>query len=301
MVANINALLNQVLSDNRGGPRVRGAGCRASDSEGSCRLEKKPETGGSDKLALSEPLQSLKDTGIDLAKSTFVEQAGMFNFDLRYTDEQIKNVSANGCYDSRSQSLKVDFSFCSALSVTDASTGQEHQELFQFDFHLEASRIQSVRTEHKVVKEDIIQFARKIVGAISKLHAEGKSVDGLVLDKEDLKELAAVDDGKLLKSIMALISLMHSVNQMLGRNGEHVLLKPERAKTEYDEQQGQDIRSFNMSLSVRRLSVDSVQAGAGLANDGSTAESAEDTSTADALSDTAPIQDTAQPAATAAA
>lgn len=262
MVSNINALLNQALTNRGIRSRVGGAGSFPLRSVPDSGSNKDAGTGNSDTLVLSEPLQALRNIGVDLTNSTCSEAASMFNFNLQYTDEELKNVSTNGSYDSRSQSLKVDFSFCSALSVRDPATGKEHQELFQFDLHMEASLFESVRNDHKVVKEDIMQFARKILGKISKLHAEGKSIDGLVLDSEDLKELASVDGGKLLKSIVLIIDLMRNVDRMQGKNGDHVLLKPEREQTQIDERQEQKEQSFSMSLSVNRISVDSSQTSA---------------------------------------
>ncbi|MHC1727231.1 MAG: hypothetical protein AB9866_14695 [Syntrophobacteraceae bacterium] len=280
MVANINSLLSQALSNGSGRSLVGGAGSLAvlRSAVNSCR-NKATGVGSSDTLALSEPLQALRDIGVDLTNSSFSNAARMFSFNLQYTDEQIKNVSANGYYDYRSQSLQVDFSFCSALSIKDPATGEEHQELFQFDFHMEASQIQTVRGDHKEVKEDILQFARRIFGEISKLHAEGKSIDGLVLDSEDLKELASVDDGRLLKSIVLIIDLLRNVDRMRGQNGDHVLLKPERGTAQIDERQEQREQSFSMSLSVRRLSIDSTQ-------------------TADAAIETAPLQEIPESATT---
>ncbi len=265
MVANVNAQLSRALSAGEGRSRVRETGSLAPRAEGnSCRNK----TGGAlkaDVLALSEPMQVLRYIGLNLTDSSFSEQAMMFSFDLQYTDEQIKNVSANGYYDYRSQSLKVDFSFLAALSVTDPGTGEERRELFQFDFHLEATKVQTVYGDHREVKEDILQFARRIFGEISKLHAQGKSIDGLVLDNEDLKELAAVDDGRVLKSIMLIIDLLRNVDRMIDRNREHVLLKPERGKALIDERREQTEQSFSISLSVKQLSVDSTQTDAAAA------------------------------------
>lgn len=266
MVANVNALLSKTLSAGEGRSRIRETGSLAPRAEGnSCRNR----TGGAlnaDVLALSEPMQALREIGLNFTDSAFSEQAMMFSFDLQYTDEQIKNVSANGYYDYRSQSLQVDFSFLAALSVTDPGTGKERQELFQFDFHLEATKVQTVYGDHREVKEDILQFARRIFGEISKLHAQGKSIDGLALDNEDLKELAAVDDGRVLKSIMLIIDLLRNVDRMTDRNREHVLLKPERGKALIDERREQTEQSFSISLSVKQLSIESAQtdAAAGL-------------------------------------
>jgi hypothetical protein len=259
MDAGLKALLNRAL--NFDGSRTRAGSITRLPTQSKAGSSQS-KTGGaakSDSLTLSDPLKSLKDSGIDLDGSTFIDQAQMVSFNLQFKDEQVRSLTSNGYYDLRSQSLQVDFSFSSALTVMDAETGQERQELFQFDFHLEASHVQAAWGEQRVEKEDILHFARKIVGKISKLYAEGKEIDGLDLDSEDLRELGAVDDGKLLKSIMQIIEIMRNVDFLRGKNGDHVWVKPERGKTLVTEEGQQEERSSKMSLSVRRLSVEAEQ------------------------------------------
>jgi hypothetical protein len=93
-------------------------------------------------------------------------------------------------------------------SFKDSATGEERQEPFRFIFHLEAQHSISGSGSSNIQKEDILQFARKLVEKIAELHSEGKEINGLALDSEDLKELEAVNHGRLLKSIMAIIDVL---------------------------------------------------------------------------------------------
>ena len=259
MVEGLKALLNEALGFGGGRARVGGTTRLPVSSKADSLPSKGSGATGSDSLILSEPMKSLRDLGVDLEGSTFSESTQMLSFNLQFRDEQIRNLTSNGYYDFRSQSLQVDFSFYSALTVKDEATGEERQELFQFDFHLEASHVQTAWGNERVEKEDILHFARRILGKISKMHAEGKEIDGLALDTEDLKELASVDDGKLLKAIMGIIELMRNVDRLRGKHGDHVLLDLERGKALIREEGEKEERSTGMSLSVRRLSAEEVR------------------------------------------
>ncbi len=261
IIAGINNLLHQALSYGRGSSQIGGAASLPALLKSVLNPGNIPAA-KSDSLDLSDATKTLKDLGIDIKKNTCTEQAQMFDFNMEFTDEQIKTVNANGSYDYRSQSLKVDFSFFSAMTVTDPETGKESQQLFKFDLHLEASNVQTVSNSQSVEKEDILHFARKILQTIAKLHSEGKSIDGLVLKQEDLRDLSSVDGGKLLKSMVMLIDLMRTTDNMLGRANDHVLLKPERWQSVSTSEQKQESQSISMSLSVQQVSLESGPAAA---------------------------------------
>lgn len=200
------------------------------------------------------------DSGLDFEGSTIRQNAQMVTFDLRFEDQQIRSATSNGHYDLRSQSMQLDFSFRSALTIQDPESGEERREIFQFDLHLEANQVGADWGDKKVEKEDIMQFARKILKKISKLYAEGKKIDGLVLGEEDMKELGSVDEGRLLKGIVQVIDLMRTIDRFRSRKGDHVLLMPEREKAVVSEQNKLEEQSMSLSLSVRRISVESSQA-----------------------------------------
>ncbi len=257
IISNINNLLNHVLNYGKGSSQVGVAVPLPARLKSDANPSESIPCAKSDSLNVSDASKILKDLGIDLKDTTYTDQAQMFDLQIEFTDEQIKNVSANGSYDYRSQSLKVDFSFLSAMSVIDPKTGKQSQQLFKFDFHLEASNVQAQTNSQSVEKEDILHFARKILQTIAKLHSEGKSIDGLVLNQEDLKDLSGVDGGKLLKSMVMLIDLMRTTDNMLGKANDHVLLKPERWKSVTASEQSQESQSISMSLSVQQVSLES--------------------------------------------
>lgn len=259
MVTSINDLLNQALSYGKGGT-VGGAASLPVQARADSYPSNSNHATTADSLDLSDASKVLRDLGVDLKSNTITQQAMMFDFNMQFTDEQINNISANGSYEYHSQSLKVDFSFLSAMTITDPETGEERKELFKFDFHLEANQFQAISNNQSVEKEDILDFARKILQKIAKLHSEGKSIDGLVLSQEDLKDLIGVDGGKLLKSIMLIIDLMRHTDRMLGKDGDHVLLNPERWKALVTNEQKQEGQSISMSMTVQQVSLESAQA-----------------------------------------
>jgi hypothetical protein len=256
MIAGLNALLNKTLNYGRDGTGMGGIGRLPARSGAVSRLEGRVASTVSDEVLLSEPLKALRDSGVDLEGSSFIEERQLLSFNLHFQDEQVGNFTSTGYYDLRSQLLQVDFSFQSSLIVKDAATGEERQELFQFDFHLEASRTQAAWGNQRVEKEDILQFARKIFAKILKLHSEGKEIDGLVLDSEDLKDLGSVDDGRLLKSIMQIIQILRNLDRLRGNNGDHTWLTQAREKALIAEEGEKEEQNSSMSLRVRRVSAE---------------------------------------------
>lgn len=94
---------------------------------------------------------------------------------------------------------------------------------------------------------------------IAKIHSEGKEIDGLVLDTEDLQELGAVDEGRLLESIMALIEVLRSVQRRKKEEGQHVWVGLERRKSMVSEGLEQRTQTFRLSLEVRKVTAEGDQ------------------------------------------
>ncbi|MDI9570913.1 MAG: hypothetical protein QM278_09380 [Pseudomonadota bacterium] len=210
-----------------------------------------------DTFSLPPALEGLLASGIDLSNSSFAESARALSFDLRYRSESLRQLSLQGYYDYRSENLSVDISFISALTFRDLRSGEERHELFRFNLHLEADYSLTRAGSRSVEKEDILRFARKLIMKIAKLHAEGKEIDGLRLDQEDLQELAQVDDGKLLEKIMALIEMIKIAARMKQKNGEHVWVELEREKGIVSRETEREEKKLAFSLSVERLSEES--------------------------------------------
>ncbi len=233
-----------------GGCRLPAAVQKAlkSSSEG-----EKGSTFLKDTLSIAEPLRALSESGLDLEKSRFVQSSQLLSFDLTYQESSIQQLSLQGYYDFHSQLLTADFSFVSALAIKDPETGQERQELFRFSFHLEAQHAVCRSGSSGEQKEDILLFARKLVTKIARLYSEGKEIDGLALDSEDLKELGAVNDGRLLKSIMAIIDVMRTISLLRKREGEHVWVSLDREKSMVSTKSEQEQENLDFSLKVERV------------------------------------------------
>lgn len=210
-----------------------------------------------DTVSLAEPLKTLSESGLDLEKSRFIKTSQMLSFDLTYRETSVQQLSLQGYYNFHSESLAVDFSFASALSIKDPATGEERQEMFRFNFHLEAQHSISHSGSRSIQKEDILQFAKKLVAKIAKLQSEGKEIDGLALDSEDLKELGAVDHGRLLKSIKAIIDVLRTISFLQKRDAEHVWVDMDRQKGMVATQEKQEQESLSFSLTVERVVQDS--------------------------------------------
>jgi hypothetical protein len=252
-------LLTAIKAENAGLQRsvLSGCGLPAALRKTLESLAKDRKTNDSklqkDTVSLAEPLKTLSESGFDLEKSRFIQTSQMLSFDLTYQETSFQQASLQGYYDFHSQSLTADLSFASALSIKDPATGEERQELFRFNFHLEAQHSISHSESRSIQKEDILQFARKLVAKIAKLQSEGKEIDGLALDSEDLKELGAVDHGRLLKSIKAIIDVLKTISLLRKREAEHVWVDMDRQKGLVTTQEKQEQESLSFSLTVERV------------------------------------------------
>lgn len=206
-----------------------------------------------DLLKLSEPLRLLRRSGLDLERSSLREEQQQLDFSLSFKDEHVRNLTAGGFLDVRSRTLKMDFSFQASMKTLDPVTGEEREELFRFELHFEASNVVVEEGRREVRKEDIFGFAQKILQKISKMRAEGKEIDGLELDREDLGELGAVDGGKLLQQIGHLIELMRSVDRLGGKRGPHEWVKIDREKDAVEDARQYRSLDLNLSLKVSRM------------------------------------------------
>ncbi|MCU0587439.1 MAG: hypothetical protein MUF52_04710 [Syntrophobacteraceae bacterium] len=209
--------------------------------------------GRGDLFKLSEPLRKLRQSGLDLERSYLKEASQQVDFSFSFQDEHVRALRADGLVDVRSQTLKMDFSFQSSMKTVDPVTGEEREELFQFEFHLEASQFQAQEGRSDVRKEDILGFARKILQKIGKMRADGQEIDGLALEREDLQDLGGVEGGRLLKQIGHLIDLVKSIDRLNGRQGPHEWVKPQREKAVVENEMDFEERSLNFSLRVTRL------------------------------------------------
>jgi hypothetical protein len=257
----LSAIQIQALAAGIQRPLLKGCGLPAS-FRSSIKADGGGEEGNgamtrSDSLSIAEPLKALSQGGINLEKSRFLQTSQMLSFDLSYREESIQQLSLRGSYDFHSQSLTADLSFVSALAIKDPETGEERQQLFRFNFHMEANHSLSCTSGWGIQKEDILQFARKLVTKIAKLYSEGKEIDGLALDDEDLKELGTVKDGRLLESIMAMVQMLKMASRLQKREGEHVWVDLDRQKALITNQEEHEQQSLECSLTVEKVVAES--------------------------------------------
>ena len=207
-----------------------------------------------DQLLLSEALQQLQASGLDLNRSGVVQSETQFNFNFQFQDEQVRMLTSNGFFDARSQSMKMDLSFRSSLTVVDPETGEQRQELFELNFRMELSNTAAQVGDTHVEKEDILDFARKILNKIQKLSAEGKQIDGLELSEDDLRDLGGVEDGRLLHSILNLIQLIKTSDQLQHKSGPYATVQAERQKSRHTDLSSLTSFQAEYSLSVAQVS-----------------------------------------------
>jgi len=252
--AGLSSLLNEASAYGAGGGRVGYLTPLPAAPNASSASTNASDTTKGDSLSLSDLAQSLKSMGLDLGGNSSGELSQSLDFNLQFGDEEIKGVSSKGSYDLHSQSLKVDLSFVSALSVTDAKTGEERKELFQFDFHLDASEVQVGTGDQKGAKEDILQFVRNALDSLSGMASGGSNLNGMALNSDELKKLAQGNEGKLLKGIGQIVQLMQNAGQSSGRSTGHSRHNHERAGYKSAGVSQIDDQNLTMSLNIQQVS-----------------------------------------------
>lgn len=258
MVPGLNGLMGRFFNPemNRQFLGADRSGQLLSLKDGPCSACRQQAEGSrrSDSVQLSKPLQTLQKSGLDLEKSVIVESSQAISFNFQFIDEHIQGLTSNGFYDRQSQSLQIDFSFSSALTTIDPNTGEQGQEFFEFEFHLEASQVQTFWGEGEVDKDDILQFARRILDKTSELKNEGKKIDGLKLDERDFNDFKARDHRRLLKGLMRIMNLMRKIERMQEKNAEPWMQQPQRDESASAAAlQLEAEQKFSFSLNVTRL------------------------------------------------
>lgn len=218
-------------------------------------IDKEENTAGvQDQLLLSDALQQLQAAGLDLNRSGVVQSETQFNFNFQFQDDQVRMLTSNGYFDAQSRSLKMDLSFRSSLTIVDPETGEQRQELFELNFRMELSNTTAQLDDIHEEREDILPFARKILDKIQGLSTDGKLLDGLELNKEDLRDLGGVDDGRLLHGILNLIQLIKTSDQLQHKSGPYASANVDRQKSRQIDSPSLESFQAEYSLSVAQVS-----------------------------------------------
>ena len=212
-----------------------------------------------DELALSPWGALAADTDLDLAASWVRTTTSGLAFNLTFGASTTQRVTAHGIYAAESRELELTLRF--DLPRPAEGDGPTAGTL-QVELRLRASVNRSRSVERFEQKEDIVSLVRRVANAMLEVaRSDNQRLAGVVFDADDLAELAALDGGRTLMTLVQLIQQIIDYSYRLkalhadGPNErvEDVILTPQRRitqglKTEYNE-----TRLTDVALEIRQV------------------------------------------------
>lgn len=172
--------------------------------------------------------------GLDSANSDVKILDSRTDFNLEFKSSAFEKLTANGYYAEEKKELNLSLSY--TFQKEEIVDGQAHSRIFEakLSFHASTTNVLSSSAYEK--KEDIMKLVWRLLNEISDISQDDdKKLGGVILDQEDFKEIVAMDDGKLAKSLYALIQMVTLYTNIMKRMEEKkntgtVFLHPQREK-----------------------------------------------------------------------
>ncbi len=187
-----------------------------------------------------------------------------YKFSFNYNDETIFNLTANGVYYSKKKKIKTLLNFTYQKEVLE--NGVKTLKTFEVKTELSYTLKDERSAETKKSKESIVDFVKRIIDRVIEIEKEDKSlIAGIVLDKEDLKDILSFDDekgnGKNLKDLIYMLVSFMQLKQLIDKDKdkEQVLYTPKRKEeivTEINKNKEED---FEFNLSIKELTEKNIE------------------------------------------
>jgi hypothetical protein len=188
-----------------------------------------------DEISLSPLVAAAASAGLDTGSSEARQMGARLQFRLNFASQHVKQLSAEGSFEAERGELSLSVSFTFQRQVT--RNGRQEVHTFQAQLKLRASNVQSVTARPFEEKEDIGLLLRRLVDDIMDIAwRDNTRLAGVVFDHEDWMELAAVDRGRTLNALAALIQMVIAYTHQLkamkeGKRVQDITLTPQRQKT----------------------------------------------------------------------
>ena len=208
-----------------------------------------------DTASLSRWGEALSRSGLDLENSTLSRSQEQFSFQLDYSSEKFTSLSAQGLYARSSRELNLSFSYSFQQEVM--VDGKSYMKSFEANFSFTARHVEETSISPYSKKEDIMDLVNRMLESIRDISKDDdKKLIGVLLDKEDVRDLAAVEDGKLLKEIESLVRMviLHSrmMEFMKGESeGDGGVLYPKRQVEEGIDMEHQEMSIENFQMEIK--------------------------------------------------
>ena len=214
----------------------------------------------------------LSEENLDFARSSVTTTSTELEFKLEFTSSSLERLSAEGYYAEASQSLSLALRYTFEREITIEARTQ--LRTFEASLDIQVSRLQYSAASALTRKEDIMALVRRLLNDISRVAAnDGKGLDGVVIDRDDFLDIAAVDSGRLANKLEALIQLtvmLAHLKQLLDdKTADGAILTPQR-----EEIRGVQVVELQERLESFQLVIRDITAESVLPGDGSSLEPA---------------------------
>lgn len=170
---------------------------------------------------ISDISKNLIQSNINLSNSEIDSSGESVNFNLKFLKDAEEKFSLNG-YCAKDYT-KGEFSFNYDYRMGDRKDSKSAVK-YKVEFSLSFNSMSSVSIQFGEEKEDIFDFLRRITREIFKKINEGKTnISAFVLDFEDMKDINAIGDKKLVQLIYHLIEMIKVAIEAKKMTNKHSL------------------------------------------------------------------------------
>lgn len=235
------------------------AGAISIPAESVKNIGKRIESNSSDSGAVSELSRVLSENKIDISKSLVSAESGSLHFNLKFLNQSVEKTTLNGYFAEDLSSGELSFRYNFTRSINENGKNTVHN--YEANFEITFKNLSSLSITKSEKKEDILDFLRRITTEIfKKLNDEKTNITAIVLNPEDLKEIAQLTDKKVITLIYRLIELIKwavEAKKMAnrGKGTKDIIYQPQREKTEITETEKKVSTSINYSYSIKETGV----------------------------------------------
>jgi len=208
---------------------------------------------------LSPLAAAIATAGLDTSCSCVRQsQAGaQLEFSLAFASQRLGQLKARGVYVAESEEMHLSLSF--TFERQTVVEGRSERCIYQVQLNLSATNVRATSLDAFEEKEDISQLVRRLVDDLIEVACkENTRLAGVIIDHEDLLELASRDRGRILDALAALIQVVIHYTHMFkalseGKAVQDVILTPQRQKTSGVRVHQEAISLTDFSLSLRQV------------------------------------------------
>ena len=212
-----------------------------------------------DAVAVSDLSRNLSQ--IDLKLSNIKKEEEKLDFYLKFNSKKAESLSLDGYFKEKEKSFEFRFSyqFQRELTINGKKVTKNYEAMLKFKS--EFKQAESVKKQ--VIKEDIMDFVRRLVDTVVKTYNdENKVIKSISLNKEDMEELTnSKDNAKLLEAIYTLLQSIYTFQKLKdsakNRQKEEINLFMERETTNQISFERASNFSYSMEMIINEIDSDS--------------------------------------------